>query len=210
MVDRDDCDLACPGDPALTCGGFLLSTRSTELNSRAAPANILMSLYELADDDQSSTSTPEPVTSTTPPQNGTGTAGPGPIITTVTYTIVDPNNPGHLIPTEYCATLQPACERCAKPTVSWTTTEVSCHRCGDGGKDRVTLTVPCTTGYHAKPTGPVASNPHGGDYTKVWSPTATVVKPTEPMVVVAGSVKQSISLVFIAGVALGAAVLVGF
>jgi hypothetical protein len=69
-----------------------------------------------------------------------------PIITTVTYTIVDPNDPSYLTVTEYCTTLRlPPCHRCQyqkPPTVEMTTVEVGCNRCGHNGENTIVLNVP--------------------------------------------------------------------
>lgn len=75
-------------------------------------------------------------------------------VTTVKYTIVDPNNLSNLIVTAYCATLEyRPCERCAHqtiPTVQFTTCKALCNACGYSGENQVTLTAPVVG-----PTAPV-------------------------------------------------------
>ncbi|CAJ0553769.1 Ff.00g122810.m01.CDS01 [Fusarium sp. VM40] len=69
-----------------------------------------------------------------------------PIVTTLVYTIVDPNNPSSLTVTEFCTTLRPPpCRHCQyqkSPTVEMTTTEVAYNACGQQGENTIILHVP--------------------------------------------------------------------
>jgi hypothetical protein len=69
-----------------------------------------------------------------------------PIVTTVVYTIVDPNNPSSLTVTEFCTTLgSPPCRNCQyqkPPAVEMTTTEVECDACSQYGENTIILHVP--------------------------------------------------------------------
>ncbi|SCN75436.1 uncharacterized protein FFB20_04856 [Fusarium fujikuroi] len=220
-VTNGRCDLPCPGDPGLFCGGVILTDSSPDsrLRRRDAPPGILLTLYAqieaisssltaseapstagisslavsteitlqpiltsessglptenptISNSPSSSTETfvdsvitLEPSVSVTRSQdakpitppfpttvsyyagNFTRTEAVEPIITTVTYTVVDPNNPSYLTITEYCTTLRPPpCHRCQyqkPPTVEMTTIEVGCNRCGHNGENTIALTVP--------------------------------------------------------------------
>ncbi|KAJ0141129.1 Uncharacterized protein HZ326_15981 [Fusarium oxysporum f. sp. albedinis] len=184
------------------CGGLVVSSSERRwvgprkaLDTRAAPANILLTLYALNDVPPSpgETSTEVEVTVTT--QDGV-TAIPTDAIpsrppvetvidsipksgqtlvettvTTVTYTIVDPNNPSTMTVTEYCATLRyEPCSRCAHPpvpTVEMTTYVVPCIACGHNGENEVTITVPC-----AAVTEPARNDAHGSqDLFNAFAPT---------------------------------------
>ncbi|KAF4438919.1 hypothetical protein FACUT_4547 [Fusarium acutatum] len=219
-VTNGRCDLPCPGDPGLFCGGVILTDSSPDsrLRRRDAPPSILLTLYAQIEAVSSSLTTSEapstteissltvsteitfqpiltsessglltenPTISNSPPSstetfvesvitlepsvpldhkaqsrsrphsrqlaliiqgNFTRTEAAVSIITTVTYTIVDPNNPSDLTITEYCTTLRPPpCHRCQYqklPTVEMTTIEVSCNRCGHNGENTIAITVP--------------------------------------------------------------------
>ncbi|KAF5632366.1 hypothetical protein F25303_9424 [Fusarium sp. NRRL 25303] len=220
-VTNGRCDLPCPGDPGLFCGGVILTDSSPDsrLRRRDAPPGILLTLYAqieaisssltaseapstagisslavsteitlqpiltsessglptenptISNSPSSSTETfvdsvitLEPSVSVTRSQgakpitppfpttvfynagNLTRTEAVEPIITTVTYTVVDPNNPSYLTITEYCTTLRPPpCHRCQyqkPPTVEMTTIEMGCNRCGHNGENTIALTVP--------------------------------------------------------------------
>ncbi|KAG8358517.1 hypothetical protein FVEN_g3771 [Fusarium venenatum] len=71
-----------------------------------------------------------------------------PVITvsTITYTVVDPNNPSTFKVEEYCSTIQYyPCRRCEKqdiPEVHMTTIQRQCNACGLNGENSVYLTVP--------------------------------------------------------------------
>ncbi|UZP37089.1 hypothetical protein NXS19_004905 [Fusarium pseudograminearum] len=69
-----------------------------------------------------------------------------PIVTTITYMVVDPNDPSHLTMTEFCSTLRPSpCRNCQyqRPTtVEMTTVTVDCNACGHSGENTVILEVP--------------------------------------------------------------------
>ncbi|KAF5679721.1 hypothetical protein FDENT_8654 [Fusarium denticulatum] len=221
-VTNGRCDLPCPGDPGLFCGGVILTDSSPDsrLRRRDAPPGILLTLYAQIEATSSSLTTSEapstagipaltatsteitlqpiltsessglptenPTFSNSPPSstetfvksvitlepsvpvtrsqgakpvtppfpttvsynagNLTRTEAVAPIITTVTYTIVDPNNPSDLTITEYCTTLRPPlCRRCQyqkPPTVEMTTIEMGCNRCGHNGENTIAITVP--------------------------------------------------------------------
>ncbi|KAI7769124.1 hypothetical protein LZL87_000671 [Fusarium oxysporum] len=220
-VTNGRCDLPCPGDPGLFCGGVILTDSSPDsrLRRRDAPPGILLTLYAQIEAISSSLTTSDapstaeissltvsteitlqpiltsessglptdkptisnspssstkpfvdsvisleplvPVTRSqgakpiTPPfpttvsynaGNFTRTEAVAPIITTVTYTIVDPNNPSYLTITEYCTTLRPPpCHRCQyqkPPTIEMTTIEVGCNRCGHNGENTIVLNIP--------------------------------------------------------------------
>ncbi|KAI1036853.1 hypothetical protein LB503_002900 [Fusarium chuoi] len=220
-VTNGRCDLPCPGDPGLFCGGVILTDSSPDsrLRRRDAPPGILLTLYAqieaisssltaseapstarisslavsteitlqpiltsessglptenptISNSLSSSTETfvdsvitlepsvsvtrsqgakpitpPFPTTVSYNAGNFTRTEAVEPIITTVTYTVVDPNNPSYLTITEYCTTLRtPPCHRCQyqkPPTVEMTTIEGGCNRCGHNGENIIALTVP--------------------------------------------------------------------
>ncbi|KAG8671082.1 hypothetical protein FPOAC2_04402 [Fusarium poae] len=207
------CDLPCPGDPGLFCGGVVDANSNPEsrfksrgrLSRRDAPPGILLTLYAqieaisgtLTSSDTISTvdaitsnsllptgdsTIPLPLLSSTqsfidsaitvepsepvtrsqggrpiiPPfptsatfnlGNSTSTrVGVAPIVTTVTYTVVDPNNPSHLTVTEFCSTLRPSpcrlCQHQPRPTVEMTTIKVDCNACGHSGENTILLEVP--------------------------------------------------------------------
>ncbi|KAF6526590.1 hypothetical protein HZS61_009634 [Fusarium oxysporum f. sp. conglutinans] len=221
IVANGRCDLPCPGDPGLFCGGVILTDSSLDsrLRRRDAPPGILLTLYAQIEATSSSLTTSDapstaeipsltvstrisiqpiltsessgfptdnptisnspssstetfvdsaislepsvPVTRSqgakpiTPPfpttvsynaGNFTRTEAVAPIITTVTYTIVDPNDPSYLTITEYCTTLRPppchGCQYQKPPTVEMTTIEVGCNRCGHNGDNTITLNIP--------------------------------------------------------------------
>ncbi|KAF5597450.1 uncharacterized protein FSUBG_8483 [Fusarium subglutinans] len=193
LVLSGRCDIPCPGDSSHFCGGLVVSSSERRwagprkaLDKRAAPANILLTLYALDNEPRapSETSTEAEVPATT--QDGVtviptdvissrqivtatdivteslilqpvetvidSVAQPGQTlvettVTTVTYTIVDPNNPSTLTVTEYCATLSyEPCSRCVYPpipTVEMTTYVMPCKSCGYHDQNRVTITAPC-------------------------------------------------------------------
>ncbi|CAI0645974.1 unnamed protein product [Colletotrichum noveboracense] len=67
------------------------------------------------------------------------------VVTTITYTTINPANPTALMGTELCSTLyfpDCGCPTQVTPTVPMTTIEASCNRCGSKGESLVTLTVP--------------------------------------------------------------------
>ncbi|TVY78876.1 hypothetical protein Focb16_v009126 [Fusarium oxysporum f. sp. cubense] len=221
IVTNGRCDLPCPGDPGLFCGGVILTDSSLDsrLRRRDAPPGILLTLYAQIEATSSSLTTSDapstaeipsltvstritiqpiltsessgfptdnptisnspssstetfvdsvislepsvPVTRSqgakpiTPPfpttvshnaGNFTRTEAVAPIITIVTYTIVDPNDPSYLTITEYCTTLRPppchGCQYQKPPTVEMTTIEVGCNRCGHNGDNTITLKIP--------------------------------------------------------------------
>ncbi|KAL5591933.1 hypothetical protein FOVSG1_010822 [Fusarium oxysporum f. sp. vasinfectum] len=217
LVLNRRCDIPCPGDSSHFCGGLVVSSSECRwvgprkaLNTRAAPANILLTLYALNDEPPSpgETSTEVEVTVTT--QDGVtaiptdailsrpvatvtdimtesvilqpvetvidSITKPGQTLveataTTVTYTIVDPNNPSTMTVTEYCATFSyELCSRCAHPpvpTVEMTTYVVPCNACGHNGGNEVTITAPC-----AAVTEPSRNDAHGSqDLFNAFAPT---------------------------------------
>ncbi|KAL0939650.1 uncharacterized protein CTRU02_206260 [Colletotrichum truncatum] len=67
------------------------------------------------------------------------------VVTTVSYTTIDPENPTALIPTEYCTTLyyeDCGCPTQTVPKVSMATLSVNCSACGYNGANHILLTVP--------------------------------------------------------------------
>ncbi|KAF5485117.1 hypothetical protein CGCS363_v014843 [Colletotrichum siamense] len=67
------------------------------------------------------------------------------VVTTITYTTVNPASPTALMEAELCSTLyfpDCGCPTQVTPTVPMTTIEASCNRCGSKGESLVTLTVP--------------------------------------------------------------------
>ncbi|CAM1511862.1 Fc.00g093750.m01.CDS01 [Cosmosporella sp. VM-42] len=203
------CDLPCPGDTGLFCGGLVVSDTALARRSehdqrivgRDARPGILLTLYTLAEaipassseSTALSTTLAENIPSTSPnsafplpsssrtmlSSDGTlgiisslsvsstefPTAEPDVsssltsssfymgaittlklVVTTVVYTIIDPNNPSYLIATELCTTLQyPPCHHCQnqrRPTVEMTTIHTTCDACGYNGDNNVTLTIP--------------------------------------------------------------------
>ncbi|RKL07844.1 hypothetical protein BFJ68_g9646 [Fusarium oxysporum] len=68
------------------------------------------------------------------------------VITTITYTVVDPNNPSYLTVTELYTTLRsPPCRHCQyqqPQTVEMTTIKVDCNACGHYGENTIILDVP--------------------------------------------------------------------
>ncbi|KAF5257438.1 hypothetical protein FOXYS1_12032 [Fusarium oxysporum] len=217
LVLNGRCDIPCPGDSSHFCGGLVVSSSERRwvgprkaLDTRAAPANILLALYALNDVPPSpgETSTEVEVTATT--QDGvtaipTDAIPSRPVatvidimtesvilqpvetvidsitksgqtlveatVTTVTYTIVDPNNPSSMTVTEYCATLSyELCSRCVHlpvPTVEMTTYVVPCNACGHNGENEITITAPC-----AAVTEPARNDAHGSqDLFNAFAPT---------------------------------------
>ncbi|KAF4472756.1 hypothetical protein FALBO_341 [Fusarium albosuccineum] len=247
LVGTGSCDIPCPGDPGLFCGGFVDPTRTLAKRSelgqsfggRAAPAGILLTLYSLADalpvsssdssaigtetrdqtsatalesesvsntisslpasiptsaissadisfipsasqslsnsdlpvlpsasdSDDNSPSESFPTLSITdlpvvnpnnpiplpsaPFQIGNFSAAATnleTLVTTVVYTIIDPQNPSYLTVTEICTTMKYApCRQCQQPrlpTVEMTTIKTTCDACGYHGENTVTLTIP--------------------------------------------------------------------
>ncbi|GKU08079.1 hypothetical protein FLAG1_10302 [Fusarium langsethiae] len=207
-VSNGRCDLPCPGDPGLFCGGVVdpeLRFRSRgRLSRRDAPPGILLTLYSQIDaisgsqtvSDIPSTAdamttnsllptsnptislsafpstqsfidsaiTTEPSVPITRSQGGrpivppfptsapfnagnfTTNAAVAPIVTTITYMVVDPNNPSYLTVTEFCSTLRPSpCHHCQyqqPPTVEMTTIKADCNACGHWGENTIILEVP--------------------------------------------------------------------
>lgn len=217
LVLNGRCDIPCPGDSSPLCGGLVVSSSERRwvgprkaLDTRAAPANTLLTLYALNDVPPSpgETSTEVEVTATT--QDGitaipTDAIPSRPVatvtdimtesvilqpvetvidsitnsgqtlveatVTTVAYTIVDPNNPSTMTVTEYCATLSyELCSRCVHlpvPTVEMTTYVVPCNACGHNGENEVTITAPC-----AAVTEPARNDAHGSqDLFNAFAPT---------------------------------------
>ncbi|KAF5609418.1 hypothetical protein FPANT_161 [Fusarium pseudoanthophilum] len=206
LVLNGRCDIPCPGDSSHFCGGLLVSSSERRwvgprkaLDRRAAPANILLTLYALDDEPPSPGETSTEVEVPVITQDGvtaittdaissrsvatvTDVVTESPIlqpvetlidsvtkpgqtfvettVMTVTYTIVDPNNPRTMTVTEYCAILSfEPCSRCAHPpvpTVEMTTYVMPCNACGHHGENEVTITAPC-----AAVTEPAMNAAHG-------------------------------------------------
>ncbi|KAH6991968.1 hypothetical protein EDB82DRAFT_553856 [Fusarium venenatum] len=229
------CDLPCPGDPGLFCGGVVDTSSDPEsrfksrgrLSRRDAPPGILLTLYAqieaisgtLSSSDTFSTvgaitsnsllptrdsTVPLPLFSSTqsfinsaitvepsvpitrsqggrpiiPPfptsapfnaGNFTSTrVAAAPIVTTITYTVVNPNNPSQLTVTEFCSTLRPSpCRQCQhqpRPTVEMTTIKVDCNACGHSGENTIILEVPAGAAVAAQTRQHAAYQTHRVQY----------------------------------------------
>ncbi|KZL82374.1 hypothetical protein CI238_13259 [Colletotrichum incanum] len=67
------------------------------------------------------------------------------LVTTITYTTVDPTKPTVLVPVELCTTLyfkDCQCPTQVVPTVPMATYVAECAKCGGNGQSKVTLTIP--------------------------------------------------------------------
>ncbi|KAH7229929.1 hypothetical protein BKA60DRAFT_590705 [Fusarium oxysporum] len=208
------CDILCPGDPGLFCGGVVETSFKFHrgLSHREAPPGILLTLYAQIEAISSSLTTsdvlsavdvktdnsllptgnptiPISLSSSTrslvdstitvepsvtiiqsqgrrpiiPPfpttisfNAGNFTRTEAVVITTITYTVVDPNNPSYLTVTELCTTLRsPPCRHCQyqqPQTVEMTTIKVDCNACGHYGENKIILEVPAGAAVVA-PTG---------------------------------------------------------
>ncbi|WKT42206.1 Carbohydrate-binding WSC [Fusarium oxysporum f. sp. vasinfectum] len=208
------CDILCPGDPGLFCGGVVETSFKFHrgLSHREAPPGILLTLYAQIEAISSSLTTsdvlsavdvktdnsllptgnptiPISLSSSTrslvdstitvepsvtiiqsqgrrpiiPPfpttisfNAGNFTRTEAVVITTITYTVVDPNNPSYLTVTELCTTLRsPPCSHCQyqqPQTVEMTTIKVDCNACGHYGENTIILEVPAGAAVVA-PTG---------------------------------------------------------
>ncbi|KAH7208537.1 hypothetical protein DER44DRAFT_862843 [Fusarium oxysporum] len=208
------CDLLCPGDPGLFCGGVVETSFKSHrgLSHREAPPGILLTLYtqieaisgslttsdvlstldvktnksllptgnptipiSLSSSTRSfidSTITVEPSVTIIQSQGRRPIIPPFPttisfnagnftrteavVITTITYTVVDPNNPSYLTVTEFCTTLRsPPCRHCQyqqPQTVEMTTIKVDCNACGHYGENTIILDIPASAVVVA-PTG---------------------------------------------------------
>ncbi|ENH70219.1 hypothetical protein FOC1_g10000787 [Fusarium oxysporum f. sp. cubense race 1] len=198
------CDILCPGDPGLFCGGVVETSFKFHrgLSHREAPPGILLTLYAQIEAISSSLTTsdvlsavdvktdnsllptgnptiPISLSSSTrslldstitvepsgtisqsqgrrpiiPPfpttisfNAGNFTRTEAVVITTITYTVVNPNNPSYLTVTEFCTTLRsPPCRHCQyqqPQTVEMTTIKVDCNACGHYGENTIILDVP--------------------------------------------------------------------
>ena len=78
--------------------------------------------------------------------NMTQAANPIITVSTITYTIIDPQNPSTLKVEEYCSTIEYyPCHRCEHqdiPAVHMTTIQRQCNACGVNGENSVYLTLP--------------------------------------------------------------------
>ncbi|RYC88130.1 hypothetical protein BFJ63_vAg8988 [Fusarium oxysporum f. sp. narcissi] len=198
------CDILCPGDPCLFCGG-VVETRfkfHRGLSHREAPPGILLTLYAQIEAISSSLTTSDvlsavdvktdnsllptgnptipislpsstrslvdstitvepsvtiiqsqgrrpiipPFPTTISFNAGNFTRTEAVVITTITYTVVDPNNPSYLTVTELYTTLRsPPCRHCQyqqPQTVEMTTIKVDCNACGHYGENTIILDVP--------------------------------------------------------------------
>jgi hypothetical protein len=231
LVLNGRCDIPCPGDSSHFCGGLVVSSSERRwvgprksFDRRAAPANILLTLYALDDEppslSETSTEAEVPITTqdgvTVIPTDAISSRTvatvtdivtesvilqpfetvidsvtlPGETlvettVTTITYTIVDPNNPSTMTVTEYCATLSfEPCSRCAHPpvpTVEMTTYVMPCNACGHHGENEVTITAPCAAvteparnAVHGSQDSVDASAPTRAAYHAVPGPVRTV------------------------------------
>ncbi|KAI0160412.1 glycoside hydrolase family 16 protein [Xylariaceae sp. FL1272] len=160
-VGNDMCDTPCPENPMEFCGGLLpasstgmgfpvtnstmqqngTSSNSTfsrnplRIDKRAAPSNVLLTVYGKVSDDDLPPGAPAmggPVN--TDPQGETVTVTSA---VTVTYVAICPTDSAKLITLEYCTT--PTAPITAIPMTTCTET---CNACGPHGESTVTLTVP--------------------------------------------------------------------
>lgn len=207
LPDISQCSQNCPGNPDEYCGGVINVSTSPNsgsnsrrlLRTRAAPANVLLTVYG----NTGSIPAPRPAPAkggpggSSPPAIGgagagvIGAAGAGAcamvvVTSTVTYSTVCATNPAVLEVLEYCTTMTvpgPGCSlKAITPQVPMTTLVRACSACGAAGESAVTLTIPaalCATG-----TGSGAVPANTG---------AVVVVPTsQPTAVVNGSGSTSI------------------
>ncbi|RKL37392.1 hypothetical protein BFJ70_g6965 [Fusarium oxysporum] len=285
IVTNGRCDLPCPGDPDLFCGGVILTDSSlgSRLRRRDAPPGILLTLYAQIEATSSSLTTSDapstaeipsltvstritlqpiltsessgfptdnptisnspssttetfvdsvislepsvPVTRSqgakpiTPPfpttvsynaGNFTRTEAVAPIITTVTYTIVDPNDPSYLTITEYCTTLRPPLVTdVTGAVVAAPTREYAAH---ETHSVQHYEPKPDTQGTRPKNSSPAAKGSHGqaepsavplggNGYPDAPKPTfhrrpapahTPVIVPDAPIVIVSGAVVKAI------------------
>ncbi|KAH7153712.1 hypothetical protein DER46DRAFT_687164 [Fusarium sp. MPI-SDFR-AT-0072] len=158
------CDILCPGDPGLFCGGVVETSFKSHrgLSHREAPPGILLTLYVQIETISGSSTTSDVLNtvdvktdnSLLPTGNFTRTEAV--VITTITYTVVEPNNLSYLTVTEFCTTLRsPPCRHCQyqqPQTVEMTTIKVDCNACGHYGENTIILDVPASAVVVA-PTG---------------------------------------------------------
>ncbi|KAJ4009631.1 hypothetical protein NW752_009218 [Fusarium irregulare] len=120
--------------------------------------------------------------------NMTQAANPVITVTTITYTIVDPQNPSTFKVEEYCSTIQYyPCHRCKHqdiPAVHMTTIQRQCNACGINGENSVYLTLPAAV---AAPSATdrfkhVGNSPQHGSEPFVASPAETGFRHPKPII----------------------------
>ena len=120
--------------------------------------------------------------------NMTQAANPVITVTTITYTIIDPQNPSTFKVEEYCSTIQYyPCHRCEHqdiPAVRMTTVQRECNACGINGENSVYLTLPAAV---AAPSATdrfkhVGNSPQHGSEPFVASPVETGFHHPKPIV----------------------------
>ncbi|PCD20797.1 hypothetical protein FGRA07_04949 [Fusarium graminearum] len=116
---------------------------------------------------QDGTASISPVPTTAPFKEGNSTRTKDavvPIVTTITYMVVDPNDPSHLTVTEFCSTLRPSpCRNCQyqRPTtVEMSIITVGCNACGHSGENTVILEVPASAAVGAQTSDHAAYETH--------------------------------------------------
>jgi hypothetical protein len=128
------------------------STSRLRLNPRAAPSNILLTIYGNIDGNDLPPGAPGMGAGTGTGSKDTGTGqGEVPVVTvtspvTITYTTICPTDAARLITLEYCTTVtttQPCNgSTTVAPAVPMKTYVETCDACGPHREDTVTLTVP--------------------------------------------------------------------
>ncbi|KAM0227725.1 hypothetical protein ACHAPO_011293 [Fusarium lateritium] len=120
--------------------------------------------------------------------NMTQVVNPVITVSTITYTVVDPNNPSTFKVEEYCSTIQYyPCHRCEKqdiPKVHMTTIQRQCNACGLNGENSVYLTVPAAVAAPSA-TGRfkhAGNSPQHGSEPFVASPVETGFQHPKPVI----------------------------
>ncbi|KAL0936369.1 uncharacterized protein CTRU02_208584 [Colletotrichum truncatum] len=239
FVQGTGCSIPCPGDPTQICGGNAAAVNGTRLGTRhllrprllkrAAPPNVLLTIYEIAIVLPGSTVISSGVTVEVPPTTIVGqvVTVPGPnvvvsipatvavsgpptgaivlggpntivppvvtvvttrrvfvtqlanasgqgaltslrspvagmtsVVTTITYTTIDPARPTALIPVELGTTLyfeDCHCPTQVIPTVTMAPYVAQCDKCGENGRSIVILAIPMDLNPNNRPAG-VAGN----------------------------------------------------
>ncbi|KAH7185980.1 uncharacterized protein B0J16DRAFT_399835 [Fusarium flagelliforme] len=120
--------------------------------------------------------------------NMTQAANPVITVSTITYTIIDPQNPSTFKVEEYCSTIEYyPCHRCEHqdiPAVHMTTIQRQCNACGVNGENSVYLTLPAAV---AAPSATdkfkhVDNSPQHGSEPFVASPVETGFHHPKPII----------------------------
>lgn len=185
FVANGTCDLPCPGDPGLFCGGTIDTSAAARkqkrgeqsLDRRAAPANILLTIYALPAAGAESSSSSISTSTTAAPVSSVSSSMSSSVssslsateitttVVTVLYTTVCATNPAYLTTTMACVTLtfHPChCDHQELPSVEMTTIEAACSACGQHGENEVILTVPIAAISPSPSTGAGLANPAAG------------------------------------------------